>query len=320
LRFIVFILFFISFVRSMCSEFKSCALCPRKCRVNRLEGGNGYCKSDAGYSAASICIHRGEEPVISGKFGICNIFFPHCNLQCVYCQNYQISCNESLCRMEASSLEEIVEKVTGLLKMGCESVGFVSPTHYLPHVHAIINALHKGGFQPVMVYNTNGYDRVEMLQALESKIDIYLPDFKYLDPEIAGQYSGAKDYPEAVKHSVKEMYRQMGSSVILSDSGTALRGLIIRHLVLPGRADESIKILQWIAEELSPAVHISLMAQYYPPEGRPCPAALQRRITPEEYEQVVAEMEALGFSNGWLQELDSPGQYMPDFGRDQPFS
>jgi putative pyruvate formate lyase activating enzyme len=221
--------------------------------------------------------------------------------------------------MEASSLEDIVEKVTGLLKMGCESVGFVSPTHYLPHVHAVIDALHEEGLHPVTVYNTNGYERVDRLQALESKIDVYLPDFKYLDPEIAGQYSGAKDYPEVVKRSLKEMYRQMGSSVILSDTGIALRGLIIRHLVLPGMAEESRKILQWIAEELSPSVHISLMAQYYPPQGAVCPPELLRRITSGEYEYVVAEMESLGFCNGWLQELDNPGQYIPDFGRDQPF-
>jgi putative pyruvate formate lyase activating enzyme len=221
--------------------------------------------------------------------------------------------------MEASSLEDIVEKVTGLLELGCESVGFVSPTHYIPHVHALIDSLHEKRLHPVMVYNTNGYDRVEMLQALEAKIDIYLPDFKYMDPEIAGCYSGAKDYPEAVKRSVKEMYRQMGSSVILSDTGTALRGLIIRHLVLPGLAEESRKILRWIAEELSPSVHVSLMAQYYPPEGLGCPPELQRRITPEEYESVVAEMESLGFCNGWLQEFDSTGQYIPDFGRDHPF-
>lgn len=303
----------------MFHELKCCTLCPRNCRVNRLERSNGYCKSDAGYNAASICIHRGEEPVISGKFGICNIFFPHCNLQCVYCQNYQISRNESVCQSEASSLEDIVKKATNLLELGCESVGFVSPTHYLPHVHAIMDALHEKGFHPVMVYNTNGYDRVEMLQALEAKIDVYLPDFKYMDPGIANFYSGAKDYPDAAKRSIREMYRQMGSSVILSDTGIALRGLIIRHLVLPGLAEESKKILRWIAKELSPSVHISLMAQYYPPEGADCPPELKRRITPEEYESVVIEMESLGFSNGWLQELDSPGQYLPDFSRDQPF-
>jgi putative pyruvate formate lyase activating enzyme len=212
-----------------------------------------------------------------------------------------------------------VNKVTGLLELGCESVGFVSPTHYLPHVHAIIDTLHDKGLRPAMVYNTNGYDRVEMLQALEAKIDIYLPDIKYLDPDIAGNYSGAKDYPEVVKRSVKEMYRQKGSSVILSETGTALRGLIIRHLVLPGLAEESRKILRWIAEELSPSVHISLMAQYYPPEGTDCPPEMQRSITPKEYNSIIREMESLGFGNGWLQELDSPSQYIPDFGRDQPF-
>jgi putative pyruvate formate lyase activating enzyme len=303
----------------MWSELKNCTLCPRNCRVDRFKGGNGYCKSDAGYSAASICIHRGEEPVISGSFGICNIFFPHCNLQCIYCQNYQISRNESRCLMEATSLKEIMDKVIRLLELGCESVGFVSPTHYLPHVHTIIESLHSEGFHPVMVYNSNGYDKVEMLQAMETKIDVFLPDFKYIDPEIAGNYSDAKDYPEVAKRTVKEMFRQMGSSVIVSSTGTALRGIIIRHLVLPGLAKDSIKILQWIAEELSPSVYISLMAQYYPPGGIQCPTPLQRRITPAEYEAVVKEMEFLGFCHGWIQELDSPGHYIPDFSRDQPF-
>lgn len=311
--------FFRSFVIVMWNELSCCRLCPRTCRVNRFEGGKGYCRSDAGYRVASICIHQGEEPVISGNNGICNIFFPHCNLQCVYCQNYQISRNDSPFRAEDSSLEDIIDRIIVLLKSGCESVGFVSPTHYTPHVHAIIDALNGHGLHPVTVYNTNGYDRVEMLQALESKIDIYLPDFKYMNPQIAGIYSGAEDYPEIAKRSLKEMYRQMGSSVILSETGTAIRGLIIRHLVLPGMAEESIRILRWIAEELSPLVHISLMAQYYPPDGLNVPPELQRGITQEEYNWVLTAMESFGFCNGWIQELDSPEHYRPDFGRDHPF-
>jgi putative pyruvate formate lyase activating enzyme len=303
----------------MWNELGSCTICPRECRVNRFEGGMGYCKCDAAYRTASICIHRGEEPVISGKSGICNIFFPHCNLQCVYCQNFQISRNESPCKPGACSLEDIVLKVTRLLKTGCESVGFVSPTHFLPHVLAIIDELHHKGLHPVMVYNTNGYDRVEMLQKLESKVDIYLPDFKYLDPDAAGRYSGAKDYPLMVQRSLKEMYRQMGSSVIVCNTGTAMRGLIIRHLVLPGMAESSKQILRWIAKELSPSVHISLMAQYFPPPDNGCPPELLRRITPDEYESVIAEMDSLGFCNGWIQELDSPEYYCPDFSHDLPF-
>ncbi len=297
----------------------SCSLCPRDCGVNRFEGGTGYCKSDAAYAVASICIHRGEEPSISGEHGICNIFFPHCNLQCIFCQNYQISRNSSVQGRNLSTLDGLLETVKGILATGCESVGFVSPTHYIPHVNAIIDELRSAGLHPVTVYNTNGYDRTAMLQRLEEKIDVYLPDFKYVNAELAGNYSDAYHYPEGVKLSIKEMYRQKGSSVVLSETGIAMKGLIIRHLVLPGHADESKRILRWIADELSPKVHISLMAQYNPPHGIVCPPPLHRRLTEEEYESVLEEMQSLGFCNGWIQELDSSLDYNPDFCRDHPF-
>ena len=304
----------------MFSQLNSCTLCPRNCNVNRFEGGSGYCKSNAEYTIASICVHRGEEPSISGKHGICNIFFPHCNLQCIYCQNHQISRNTSILGMTTYTLKEVVETVNGFLETGCESVGFVTPTHYTPHVHAIIDALNGKEQHPVMVYNTNGYDKAEMLQSLEAKIDVYLPDFKYINAEISGRYSGATNYPVVVKRSVKEMYRQKGSSVTLSDTGLAMNGLIIRHLVLPGQANESIKILRWIAEELTPEVYISLMAQYYPPDGIVCPSDLQRKVTKEEYGSVLEAMESLGFYNGWIQELGSSDHYNPDFFLKHPFS
>jgi len=222
--------------------------------------------------------------------------------------------------MKPYTLKEILDCIEGFLALGCESVGFVTPSHYIPHVKEIIDALHQNKHFPYTVFNTNGYDKVEMLEILEDKIDVYLPDFKYIDAETAGKYSGAVNYPEVVKRSVKEMYRQKGSSVIISDTGLAMRGLIIRHLVLPGHVDESKRILRWIAKELSPRVHVSLMAQYHPPEGIACPAPLDRKITREEYESVTEEMESLGFCNGWLQELDSSQHYNPDFDRSHPFS
>ncbi|MBN1413999.1 MAG: radical SAM protein [Bacteroidales bacterium] len=304
----------------MFSVLTSCNLCPRNCNVNRFEGGTGYCRSDAEYTIASICIHHGEEPVIGGRHGICNIFFPHCNLQCIYCQNSQISRNNSDYPTAKTSLKAIVDKVIRLLGKGCESVGFVSPTHYIPHVHAIIDALHQKGHHPVIVYNTNGYDKVTLLQTLEEKINLYLPDFKYINAKTAWQYSGARNYPEAVKRSIKEMYRQKGNSLILSDTGLALNGLIIRHLVLPGMVNESKNILRWIAEELSPFVHISLMSQYNPPDGLRLPSHLLRKITKKEYDSIVKEMEILGFQNGWIQEPESAGFYNPDFAKDHPFS
>jgi putative pyruvate formate lyase activating enzyme len=317
--FIVFIPFFISFTFLMFTQLNSCTICPRQCRVNRNLGETGYCTSDAAFRIASICIHQGEEPAISGEYGICNIFFPHCNLQCVYCQNHQISRNNSVDDCSNYSLPEVADQVCAFLNAGCKSVGFVTPTHYFPHVHEIIDALHEKGHHPVIVYNTNGYEKVEMLQTLETKIDVYLPDFKYINSETAHLYSDAKNYPDIIKLSIKEMYRQKGSSVIMDDEGIALQGMIIRHLVLPGKVEESKAILRWIASELSSSVYLSLMAQYNPPAGIDCPYELKRKITTEEYESVVREMEDLGFHHGWVQELDSYQHYNPDFTKDKPF-
>jgi putative pyruvate formate lyase activating enzyme len=301
------------------NELDKCLLCPRACGVNRNAGELGYCRSDAGYHIGSICIHKGEEPVISGIHGICNIFFSHCNLQCVFCQNYQISRNTRNARVTLMTLDAVVSEVIQCLDRGVEAVGFVTPSHYIPHVKAIAEQLDIRGYQPIKVYNTNSYDSVESLQSLEGIIDVYLPDLKYADPVLSGRYSGAKDYPEVARKAVLEMYRQKGSSVVLNDNGQALTGLIIRHLVLPGCEEDSIAVLKWIAAEVSPAVTISLMSQYDPPEFLKGTPGLNRLVTREEYRQVVKAMEDLGFYNGWIQEPESSQTYRPDFNRDHPF-
>jgi putative pyruvate formate lyase activating enzyme len=301
-------------------ELDHCMICPRFCGVNRNMGKLGYCRAGAGYHISSICIHKGEEPVISGANGICNIFFSHCNLQCIYCQNFQISRNRGHIEEKIMTLDEVVENVIACLNEGAEAVGFVTPSHFVPHVRAIIEALHSKGLYPVTVYNSNGYETTDSLQSLEGLIDVYLPDLKYASTSLAKSLSDASDYPETAKKAIKEMYRQKGSSLVVSDNGQAANGLIIRHLVLPGQTDDSLAVLKWIAEELSPSLHISLMSQYYPTLCMTNHSQLNRKITEEEYTVVEKAMEELGFYNGWIQEMDSAHNYKPDFFQEDPFS
>jgi len=298
---------------------RACRLCPRECGADRFAGGEGICGTDAGIHISSICIHRGEEPAISGKHGICNIFFTGCNLQCGFCQNYQISNPRASAEHPALSLDVVMESVLRILDRGIHGVGFVSPSHVYPQVMAILRALEKTGKNPVTVWNTNAYEHPENIARLEGKVSVYLPDLKYVTPEMAAKYSGARDYPEVACAVVEEMYRQKGSTLQTDEAGQAVSGLIIRHLVLPGHADESIRVLEYIATHLSPRVAISLMSQYYPPgfpTGRPAP---KRTLYREEYARVVDAFHSIGFGKGWVQDLESTGYYRPDFDRSHPF-
>jgi putative pyruvate formate lyase activating enzyme len=300
-------------------DLKNCRICPRECGVNRIEGEKGYCMTDAGFNIASICIHRGEEPVISGSNGICNIFFSGCNLRCIYCQNHEISrgaCSSGIAKMQ---MEEVLDRVCSLLEQGINSLGFVSPSHVVPQVRAIINGLHSRGFHPVTVYNTNGYDKKETIRSLAGLIDIYLPDMKYVTSFIAAELSDAPDYPYVALKALREMYYQKGSVLQSDENGKGESGLLIRHLVLPGYSEESKKVLRTLAEELSTGVHISLMSQYHPTGNVADHPDLGRSLYREEYESVVEEMEKLGFRNGWVQDMDSNQNYRPDFSREHPF-
>lgn len=298
---------------------ENCAWCPRECHVNRLKGELGYCRSDAGLNIGSICIHRGEEPVISGEKGICNIFFTNCNLQCVYCQNYQISDNTSDRSDQDLTLEETVKNVVRILEKGINRVGFVSPSHFIPQMLMIIERVRSLGFRPVWVYNSNGYDKVTTLRMLEGLIDVYLPDFKYSDSSLGAALSDAHDYPKVAGNALKEMFRQKGSTLILDENRNAESGMVVRHLVLPGAVENSIHVLRFLAEELSPRIHISLMAQYYPTPRVCNHPQLGRRVTSKEYREVISAMEKLGMHHGWIQEFDSSDFYRPDFNRDHPF-
>lgn len=297
----------------------NCTLCPRNCGVNRFSEKLGFCKSDALFRISSVCAHKGEESAISGEKGICNIFFPHCNLQCIYCQNYEISRNENGILPDAISYEELIKNVCSVLDETENIVGFVSPSHYIPQMLAIIQGIRATGRNPIFVYNTNGYDKAESIKLLEGIIDVYLPDFKYMDTTLAHCYSQAVDYPEVASAAIKEMYRQKGSALILNDRGIAQSGIILRHLVLPGASDQSIEVLRYIAEEISVKLHISLMSQYYPTELVRNHNKLNRTIAYEEYKQVVDAFHEFGFYRGWTQDLESHTSYRPDFSNDQPF-
>ncbi len=301
-------------------ELRQCNICPRNCNVDRFAGRAGYCRSDASFYISSIVVHRGEEPPVSGPNGICNVFFGHCNLQCVYCQNYQISQNKNADAARSYSLREVLSEIISCLDAGCEAVGFVSPSHFVPQVKAIVGALHAMGRYPVIVFNTNGYDKPGVLETLGEIVDVYLPDFKYMDAALAKKYSGAKDYPAVAAKALREMYHQKGSSLILRENGVAERGLLIRHLVLPGHVQNSIDVLRFIADEISTSVHISLMSQYYPVHPVRNISPLNRPLYAEEYQKVVDAFYRLGFRNGWIQEMESNENYLPDFDREQPFA
>ncbi len=217
------------------------------------------------------------------------------------------------------SYEETLDEIERMLSAGIRAVGFVSPSHVVPQVKAIIRGLNSRGLKPITVYNTNSYDKGEIIESLDGLIDVYLPDLKYITPRLADEYSGADDYPEVSMKALKKMYYQKGSAFHLDTEGRAENGILIRHLVLPGHVEESKNVLRKIAEELSTGVHISLMSQYHPVAPVKNHPVLNRSLYKEEYDAVAESMEKLGFRNGWIQDMDSNLNYMPDFKRENPF-
>lgn len=292
----------------------SCLLCPRKCGVDRSVA-TGFCGAASKMEVASVCVHRGEEPPLNP---IVNVFFAHCNLQCVYCQNWQISKVEGG-KWNEESVEGLAERICALLPKEDGMLGLVTAAHYADRIPELLDAVHRWGFAPTVVYNSGGYESVETLRKLEGLVDVYLPDFKYMDAALAQAYSHAADYPEAAQAAIREMRRQVGGGLKVDDNGRAYRGLIVRHLVLPGAVDNSLRCLEWLADEFPLGLHLSLMAQYYPP--RPgLPAPLDRTLTAEEYALVTTRAEALGLTDGWVQELEASDNYRPDFESQTPFN
>jgi putative pyruvate formate lyase activating enzyme len=275
---------------------------------------------------SSIVLHRGEEPPLSGERGIVNVFFPSCNMQCVYCQNREISCRGT--EGTVMTVGEVCDEIIRLLPLSENNVGFVSPTHFVLQMVSIVEELQRRGYYPTIIYNTNGYELVSTLRSLEGIVDVWLPDFKYSDDDLAITLSEAPDYSQYVLSSIKEMVHQAGTTLHTDDLGIARRGIIIRHLVLPGYTENSIGVLNLIALRISPRLHVSLMSQYFPQdslfeENRKSQIenrkSLHRPITRREYELVLEAFHSLGFTRGWLQEYESHRNYRPDFSKEHPF-
>ena len=300
------------------SRLVECRICPHNCGAARTMGATGVCGADAGLNVASVVMHHGEEPVISGKNGICNVFFSCCNLRCIYCQNHQISDPSEAGYTGTMEFEEVMDCIIVALKGGSPNLGFVTPSHMVPQMLLLIRAVRSQGYDPVIVYNTNAYERAEEIDRLEDIVNVWLPDFKYSDPGLALKLSGAPDYPSIASDAIWRMYRQKGTTLRM-EGDIAVSGLIIRHLVLPGHVANSIGVLREIERRIGTDVHISLMSQYHPNPSTAHDPVLGRTLYAEEYAQVVEEMDRLGFHRGWVQSLDSPANYQPDFGSGQPF-
>lgn len=284
------------------SRLKNCAICPRSCHVNRLEGKLGFCRTAEKAKVYSYLKHRGEEPAVSGNKGSGTIFFAGCNLKCVYCQNFEFSQQEN--GREVTD-EEIAAFCLELQDGGCHNINFVTPSHVLPQILRGLIIAVPHGLKIPLVYNSSGYDSLDSLKLLEGIIDIYLPDARYADEKIAQKYSQAKDYPQINRAALKEMHRQVGVAK-LDKNGIIEGGLIIRHLVLPDHLSGTREIMRFIAQELGPETYISLMSQYYPYYKAESFKELSRRITPKEYQEAKDILAEYGLHNGWIQ--DDHGQ------------
>jgi putative pyruvate formate lyase activating enzyme len=295
--------------------YKFCTLCPWDCRIDRTSGRTGVCNSADRAKVSSATPHFGEEPMITGKNGSGTIFFSNCNLRCRFCQNYQISKEGA---GDEISDEQLASMMLMLQSKGCHNINLVSPTHYLPNIiSALVTAAEKGLRIP-LVYNTNGYEKVETLEMLDGIVDIYLPDMKYSSNNTALRLSDAPEYFTYNKTALKEMYRQVGG-LELDGDGIAVKGLLVRHLVLPNDLAGSQKALKFLADELSKNVYVGIMAQYKPCYKAVNDPELGRTLTVNEYKKAVRWAKEAGLNNILTQELGSSEVFLPDFKRTNPF-
>ena len=303
------------------ARLASCDICPRQCGVNRLAGEPGFCHSGYLPIVSAVCAHHGEEPPISGSRGSGTIFFGNCNMRCIYCQNYQISQDWEKQQSRETDFHTLAGQMLYLQdELGCHNINFVSPSHFVPQlVRALLEAVPMGLHLP-LVYNTSGYDSVESLKELEGVISIYLPDLRYASDKWSEKFSQTPDYVAHARVAIREMYRQVGG-LVLDEAGLALRGLIVRHLILPHRLAGSEESLTWLVENISPDVAVSIMSQYSPVHRASRIPSLSRTLTTSEYSEVIELLDRLGLENGWIQELGASDDYLPDFERQgHPFS
>ncbi len=285
-------------IRKAYKGLSCCNLCPHDCGVNRLRGEAGFCGAGVKPKIASASVHRGEEPPISGTRGSGTIFFSHCTLRCLFCQNFPIS---QMGNGEEVGTSALAARMLKLQRRGVHNINLVTPGHYLPQILAALWLAVPQGFKLPLVWNSSGYEKAEVLSLLDGVVDIYLPDMKYSDEGPAVELSSAPGYRDFNRAAVLEMFRQ-GGHLELDPDGIAVRGVIVRHLVLPEGKAGSGETLGWIAENLGRETHVALMNQYFPAYKTAGVAGIGRKITGEEYAEAVEALEAAGLENGWIQE------------------
>lgn len=288
-----------------------CTLCPRECNVNRAEGKTGFCGvAGEDIYLARAALHMWEEPCISGEDGSGTVFFSGCPLRCVYCQNYNIAHAKT---GKAVTRERLSEIFMELQEKGANNINLVTPTHYTPEIVCAVKRAREKGLRLPVVYNCSGYEKVDTLRMLDGIVDIYLTDFKYMDSDMAKRYSHAKDYPEVAKAALNEMVRQTGEAVF-SEEGMMQKGVIVRHLLLPGALENAKAVVQYVYETYGDVVFLSLMNQYTPlPQVEKYPE-INRRVTEEEYEELVDFAIDIGVENGFIQEGETAEEsFIPEF-------
>src|SRR6478672_4274441 len=293
-------------VAALESLLERCTVCPKDCLNNRLRNEIAACYSGRLPIVSSYTAHFGEEPALVGTNGAGNIFFGNCNLRCVYCQNYQISQTHKEQLKNEITHERLAEIMLELQAKGCHNINFVSPTHFAPQLARSVLLAAQAGLNLPIVYNTNAYDSVEVLRLLEGIVGVYLPDLKYAEDEAGYLYSKVPGYKDRARRAIAEMYRQVGDELVFGPDGLLQRGLIIRLLVLPNDIGGVRESLEWIKDELSPRVAVSLMAQYYPThqaETNKRYVLLSRRIRESEWMKATTALEELGMEEGWVQEF-----------------
>ena len=291
----------------MNKELECCTICPHNCKINRTKNP-GRCKSTDKIKIALYSIHNFEEPCISGENGSGTIFFSNCNMNCVFCQNYEIS---QLGRGKEITIEELANIMIKQQERNVQNINLVTPTSYALHIVEAIKIARKKGLKIPIVYNTNGYESVETLKLLEGYVDIYLPDLKYYYDDLAKKYSKVDNYFQIATKAIQEMYRQVGTPV-LDDNGVMKKGLMIRHLILPNEVQNSKKVLKWVKENMDSNVYVSIMAQYFPTYKAKEIPEIARKITKEEYKKVENYLYELDLENGYIQELgEHEEEYVP---------
>lgn len=291
-------------------ELENCNVCPHRCGINRIAGKIGRCKATDKVKVALASIHNFEEPCISGKNGSGTVFFSHCNLNCVFCQNYEIS---QLGKGKEISIEELADIFIKQQNKNVHNINLVTPTIYIYQIIEAIKLARDKGLKIPIVYNSNGYENVEALKHLKGYIDIYLPDLKYSNNEIAYKYSNIKNYYENAVQAIKEMYNQVGTPII-DENGIMKKGLMIRHLVLPNQLQNSKNVLKWINDNMDKKVFVSVMAQYFPTHKAKNFQEINRKLTKEEYNEIEQYLYTLDLENGYIQELgEHEEEYVPDF-------